>query len=119
MGIVVEFNPDLALRSFGSEGRGIEECLPEVLEKGCVYDFLKKGHRLYYFSNSEWWGFGQIPLCETFGDEKLSRPIASIRILEATHFLKGGEVWTRGKYEVFDVFDALDSKINFEGLKRV
>lgn len=122
MGIKVEFNPDLALRNiteYKNSRRKVEECVPENLEAGKVYDFLKNGQRLYWLSDSEFWGNGQIPLFETAGDEKLSRPLASIKILEATHFLENGEVWTRGKYAVIEVFDENDPKIHFEALKRV
>ncbi len=122
MGIKVEFNPDLALRNISEYKNGkrkIEECVPEKMEAGQVYDFLKSGQRLFYLSDSEFWGKGQLPLCETSGDEKLSRPLASVKILEATHFLEGGEVWTRGKYKVIEVFDTDDEKIHFEALKRI
>lgn len=120
MGIAVEFNPDLALRDiseYKSGKRKIEECVPENLEEGMVYDFLKKGQRLYWLSDSEFWGGGQMPLCKTSGNENLSRPIASIKILEATHFLENGEIWTKGKYKIIDIFQ--DNKIHFEGLKRI
>ena len=43
---------------------------------------------------------------------------ASIIILEATHFLKNGESWTKGKYKIIEIFDINDSKINFEWMKR-
>ncbi len=119
MGIAVEFCPDLALREFGTEGRKAEECLPEVLVAGEVRDFLKKGQRNYYLSDSEWWSGGELPLCKTPGMEKLSRPLASIKIIEATHFLKDGVVWTKGKYKIVEVFDESSSKINFEGYMRV
>lgn len=122
MGIKVEFNPDLALRNISEYKNGrrkIEECVPEKMEVGRVYDFLKNGQRLYWLSDSEFWGSGQLPLFETAGEEKLSRPLASIKILEATHFLEGGEVWTKGKYQVIEVFDANDPKIHFEALKRI
>ncbi len=122
MGIKVEFNPDLALRDFSEYKNGnrkIEECIPENLEIGKVFDFLKKGQRLYWLSDSEFWGNGQIPLCKTGGDEKLSRPIASIKILQATHFLENSEVWTKGKYKVIDIFNENDPKINFENLTRI
>jgi len=56
-------------------------------------------------------------LIETRGGEKLSRPRASIQILEATHFLEKGEIWTKGKYKVIEVFQ--DDGIKFEGLRRV
>lgn len=120
MGIQVEFNPDLALRNISEHKAGkrkIEECIPEPLEKGKVYDFLKKGQRLYYLSDSEFWGKGQIPLMETSGGEKLSRPLASIKILEATHFLENGECYTKGKYKVIEIFDKNDPKIHFEAFK--
>jgi len=122
MGIKVEFNPDLALRNISEYKAGkrkIEECIPEDLAAGKVFEFLKSGQRLYWLSDSEFWGYGQIPLCETGGDEKLSRPLASIKILEATHFLDGGEVCTRGKYAVVEVFSKDDERIHFEALKRV
>ncbi|MFZ2975034.1 MAG: hypothetical protein WA055_00190 [Candidatus Moraniibacteriota bacterium] len=122
MGIKVEFNPDLALRDiseFKNGNRKIEECIPENLEVGKVYEFLKSGQRLFYLSDSEFWGNGQIPLCRTNGKEELSRPIASIKILEVTHFLEKGEVWTKGKYRVVEIFDENNPKINFEALKRI
>lgn len=122
MGIKVEFNPDLALRNIAEHKAGRrkrEECVPENLAAGEECAFLKSGQRLYYLSDSEFWGGGQIPLCETGGDEKLSRPLASIKILEATHFLEGGEVWTRGKFKVVEVFDVNDEKIHFEACKKV
>jgi len=112
MGIKVEFNPDLALRDFSEHEKGnrkIEECIPEQLENGKIYDFLKKDQRNY-------WLHGEIPLIETKGGEKLSRPRASVQILEATHFLDTGEIWTRGKYKVIEVFK--DNEIKFEGLWR-
>lgn len=112
MGIRVEFNPDLALRAFGTNGRKLEECVPQELKKNNVYDFLKKGQRNYYL-------FSEVPLVITEGDGKLSRPVASIMILEATHFLEDKEVYTKGKYLVKEVFDLNDSTIHFEGMERV
>lgn len=111
MGIKVEFNPDLALRKYGTSNRKPEECLPEKLIKGLTYNFLKQGQRNY-------WLEGEIPLVITKGNEKLSRPIASIQILEATHFRINKEIWTRGIYIVRDVFDINDSKIHFEGMNK-
>ncbi len=114
MGIQIEFNPDLALRNscYYTEGkRSLEECIPEHLEVGRVYNFLKEGQRNY-------WLQGEIPLVETEGFGKLSRPIASVVILEATHFVKEGSNYTRGKYEVKAVFDRNDLNIYFEGMQR-
>ncbi len=112
MGIKVEYNPDLALRNIGlyKDGdRKLEECIPENMKAGEVYGFLKKDQRNYWF-------FGEIPLIETKGNEVLSRPKASVIILEATHFVKGKEMWTRGKYRVVEVFENKD--INFECFDR-
>ena len=120
MGIQVEFNPDLALRDMAEHQAGrrkIEECVPEPLEAGKIYDFLKRGQRLYYLSDSPFWGEGQMPLMKTAGKERLSRPIASIKMLEITHFLDNGECYTRGKYKVVRVFDENDPVIHFEACK--
>ena len=115
MGIVVEFNPDLALRDyseFENGNRKEEECIPKNLEAGKVYDFFKKDQRNY-------WLFGEIPLRETKGNQVLGKPIASVIILEATHFLEGKEMFTRGKYKVVDVFDPNDKVPKFDGLDRI
>ncbi len=113
MGIIAEFNPDLALRNiseFEKVKRKQEECIPKILKKGKIYPFLKKGQRHYWF-------FGEIPLVETKGKGNLSRPKASILILEATHFLDKGEVYTKGKYKVIEAFK--DTKIHFEGFNKL
>lgn len=113
MGIKIEFNPDLALRNiaeFEKGNRKEEECIPSNLITGKVYDFLKKDQRNY-------WLHGEIPLLETKGDEALSRPKASIIILEATHLLINGEMYTKGKYRVVEVFAG--NEIHFESYARV
>lgn len=117
MGIHVEFNPHLCLRKF-EEGRSAggeritSECLPRNLERGRIYDFLKKGQRNYYL-------MGEVSLRITEGNGKLSRPVASVQIVEATHYLLGGEIWTRGKYEVVELYEANDKKIHFDGLEKI
>ena len=113
MGIPVEFNPDLALRNiseYKNGNRKIEECIPENLKPGEIYSFLKKGQRCYWF-------MGEVPLVETQGNQQLSRPKASARILEATHFLENGEIYTRGKYKVVEIFN--DDKIHFDGFNKI
>ena len=113
MGIQIEFNPDLALRNISvhkNGARNAEECIPDDLKVGDEYPFLKKGQRNY-------WLHGEIPLLETEGDEKLSRPKASIMILEATHFMKDGEIYTKGKYKVVEVFE--DDEIHFESYQKI
>lgn len=115
MGIQVEFNPDLALRNIveaAAGRRGPAECIPNGLRAGDIHPFLKQGQRIYWFG-------GEIPLVETKGDQQLSPPKASIRIIEATHYIgdADGKVWTRGKYEVMEVFT--DRKIHFNGFAKV
>jgi len=115
MGIKVEYNPDLALRNiseFKNGTRKKEECLPEKIEAGKTYDFLKHGQRNY-------WLDGEIPLLETKGNEQLSRPLASILIQKVTHFKSNGMIYTKGKYKVVEVFDPASSKINFDGYEKV
>ena len=114
MGIIVEFNPDLALRNleeFRQGRRKHAECIPAPLEVGKEYLFLKEGQRNY-------WLHGEIPLLQTEGEGKLSRPLASIVIIEATHFLKNNYVFTKGRYVVKEVFDPADAIVKFEGFAR-
>ncbi|MBU4086292.1 MAG: hypothetical protein KKB21_01805 [Nanoarchaeota archaeon] len=114
MGIQVEFNPDLALRNvseFKNGNRKEEECIPEDIKEGESYNFLKKGQRNY-------WLEGEIPLLETRGNNHLSIPVASIIIIESTHFVLNGELWTKGKYKVIEVFDKED-KIHFNGFAKI
>jgi hypothetical protein len=115
MGIQIEFNPDLALRNISEFQKGRrkeEECIPAKLEPGKIYNFLKEGLRNY-------WLQGELPLLETKGNQKLSRPKASIVILEATHFLLEKKLYTKGKYKVIEIFDDKDSAIHFESYKRI
>ena len=115
MGIQIEYNPDLALRDFEEfkkRNREKRECIPENLANGQIHEFLKKGQRNY-------WIEGEIPLLETKGNQQLSKPLASIIIIEATHFLLDGEPYTKGKYKVVEVFDPDDSKVHFNGFARV
>jgi hypothetical protein len=113
MGIQVEFNPDLCLRDryeFSAGRRKNEECLPEKLEQGKVYDFLKEGQRNFYMA-------GEFPLRETKGNQQLSRPLASIIMVEATHFLQEGKIWTKGKYKVVKLLGT-GASVYFEGYEK-
>lgn len=112
MGITVEFNPDLALRKFGTVNRLEEECLPQEIVKGQLCKFLKEGQRNY-------WLDGEIPLIETKGNAQLSRPLASIVILKATHFKKNNKIYTEGIYRIKEVYDINDSSIHFEGMNKI
>ena len=112
MGIRAEFNPDLCLRNiseYKNKKRKSEECIPENLQVGQIYKFLKKGQRFF-------WLDGEIPLIETKGNEQLSRPKASITIREATHYKIGSDVYTKGKYKIIEIF--YDKNIYFDGLYR-
>jgi len=75
------------------------------LEKGKIYPFLKQGQRIYWLTDDENWGRGQLPLMKTEGNQKLSRPIGSIKIIEVTHILINGKVCTKGLYQVIEVFE--------------
>ncbi len=113
MGIQVEFNPDLALRNiveFKNDNRKVEECIPETLESGKEYSFLKSDQRNY-------WLLGELPLVETEGEGRLSKPKAGIVITEATHFLVDDRVYTKGKYKVIEVFD--DDQVHFDGFTKI
>ncbi|HJW97097.1 MAG TPA: hypothetical protein VJ485_02955 [archaeon] len=114
MGIKVEFNPDLALRNiseFRNGSRKKEECIPENLQEGKVYEFLKEGQRNY-------WIEGELPLRETTGNQQLSRPLASVLILEVTHLLINGKPYTKGKYKVEKRLDPKGA-VHFEGYEKV
>lgn len=112
MGIQIEFNPDLALRNiseFKLGNRKIEECIPEILEEGKIYDFLKEGQRCY-------WLEGELPLLETKGMGQLSKPIASIVILEATHIKVASKTYTKGKYRLVKII--LEGETYFNGINK-
>lgn len=113
MGIIVEFNPDLALRNISEYDKGnrkIEECVPKNLEKDKIYPFLKEGQRNYFLKD-------EISLVETKGGEKISRSLASVKILEGTHFEEKGKLYTKGKYKVMEIFD--DDEVHFSGFVKI
>ena len=97
MGIKVEFNQELALRAYNTQGRRAEECLPESLSERTLNWFEKEGHRIYPLSKT-------CELHETQGNQDVSDPLALILILETTQFLQYGKVWTKGKYEIKEVY---------------
>ncbi|MDD4901144.1 MAG: hypothetical protein PHS62_03495 [Patescibacteria group bacterium] len=122
MSITAEFSPELALRDIGEFKKGKrqrEECVPENLKKNKIYKFLKTGQRIFWFNSEKFWGYGQMPLVKTDGAGKTSCPIASIKMLEATHLLINGKIYTKGKYKVIDVFKDADQIIHFNSCRRV
>lgn len=113
MGIQTEYNPDLALRSYEyieQEGRAKDECLPQQIKVGMEYSFLKKGQRNFYL-------LGEIPLLTTQGNSKLSMPIASIQIIQATHFIFQNQIWTKGTYKVTELI--LKDQIRYNGFAKL
>ncbi len=112
MGIEAKFNPELALRPIGTKGRRQEECIPEDFNEGQTYTALKTGQRILYFG-------GEVSL-RIYNGEELSRPIASIEILEATHFKDNDIMWTKVKYKVIkDLRGAEEPYFNgFEPIKK-
>jgi hypothetical protein len=89
MGIKVEFNPDLCLREFGTEGRDLAECVPPVMTTGTFFQFLKEGQRCFWFE-------GPVDLRITKGNGNFGDPIAQVRIINASHHIRDGKVWTEG-----------------------
>lgn len=113
MGIPVEFAPDLALRNIKEYKKGrrkSEECIPEKLEVGRIYSFLKSDQKNY-------WLYGRVPLLETEGNGVLSKPIASIQILEATHFLKNDKIYTKGKYKIIKLLS--NKNVSYDYFNRI
>ncbi|MEK6936189.1 MAG: hypothetical protein AABW67_05355 [Nanoarchaeota archaeon] len=84
----------------------------KICRKNKVYKFRKEGQRNY-------WLEGEIPLLETQGNQKLSRPLASITIIEYTHFLKDKKPFTKGHYIIHEVYDINDKTIHFESYKKI
>jgi hypothetical protein len=72
--------------------------VPEKLKVGKVYNFLKREQRIYWF-------YGEVSLIKTTTKGgSFSQPVANVEFVEVTHFMQGGEVWTKGKYKVLEVF---------------
>ncbi len=86
MGIELEFETELALRPYGTGEINTNEFLPKLLKKKGVHKFLKPEQRNY-------WLKGEMPLKEIGEEQQLSGPLASIIIIESTHFLHHGEVY--------------------------
>jgi hypothetical protein len=95
----MKFAPDLVLRNFSEYEKGQkkkEECIPAGLNENNIYEFLKTGQRAY-------WLEGEQPLLEKSEAGHVSAPIASVVILEVTHFIESKIIYTKGKYRVIKV----------------
>lgn len=113
MPINMQFAPDLVLRNireFKNGNRALEECIPESMQEGAEYVFLKEGQRAY-------WLDGEQPLLEKLEDGNLSTPRASIIILEVTHFKQDGKIYSRGKYQIVKVLQ--ETEIYFNGCEPI
>lgn len=113
MPICIEYAPELVLRNFSeyeNKRREKEECVPENLKKNEIYNFLKQGQKAY-------WLEGEQALLEKYKDGSLSKPIASIQILEVVHFVKDGQLFSKGKYKVIRLISK--GEIYFNGCEPV
>ena len=71
---------------------------------------MKEGQRNYWLER-------EVPLVETKGNQNLSRPKASVLILEVIHFINNGRPYTKGRYKVIELFN--DNKIHFDGFNKI
>lgn len=113
MSINIKFSPDLVLRNFSEYEKGQkkkEECIPLDLKENNFYEFLKTGQRAY-------WLEGEQPLLEKSETGNVSAPVASIIIIEATHFIEDGEIFTRGKYKIVKVLG--ENELYFNGCETI
>ena len=100
MRMKIKYDSNLCLRRHGTPDRSFMENLPKDLVMNRTYYFLKTGKREFFIE-------GKIPLRETDGNGNLSRPLANVRIPEYTHFLKDGEVYTRGEYVILEILSPM------------
>ena len=108
MSINMRFAPDLVLRNSSEYEKGKkkkEECIPKKLKENGVYEFLKKGQRAY-------WLEGEQPLLEKSKSGNVSKPVASIIILEVTHFMEEKIIYTKGKYKVIKIIKKGETYFN-------
>lgn len=95
LGFSVEFNDKLALRPFIEYQNGKrkrEECIDQLLQCS-TYEFLKSDRRVFPLHEN-------IPLVITAGEQRFSEPLALVQILEYTHAISDGKIYTRGRYKV-------------------
>ena len=113
MSINMRFAPDLVLRNFSEfekNQKKKEECIPKKLKENKTYEFLKNGQRAY-------WLEGEQPLLEKSENGVVSKPIASVIILEVTHFMENKKIFSKGKYKVIKVLKK--GEIYFNGCEPI
>lgn len=109
----MRFAPDLVLRNitkFENRQKKKEECIPKDLKENNMYEFLKTGQRAY-------WLEGEQPLLEKSEEGTVSIPLASVIILEVTHFIKNGSIYTKGRYKVVKIIKK--DEIYFNGCEPI
>ncbi len=95
---------ELALAPFGTKRKKESECLPEKLEARKQYSFLKNGQLCFWLKSS-------IPLKKIEKDGKTSKPLASVVILDETHFMGPSErIYTAGTYFIKEVYGEKDDQ---------
>lgn len=95
----MELHTDLALPNFSEFKKGhlhLEECIPEELEVGVTYNFLKKGHWNYH-PNTE------VTLMEMKEGDVLFDMRARILILSTEFIIEDEQSYTKGSYRVEEI----------------
>lgn len=108
---LVEYNSYLVLYPYGTQGKSAEECLPEELEVGKIYEFLKKGYQNYEIGKA-------VPLFDKMHVLNMTppRPIAAVSILTPTPILnESNEIWTSVFYGVHALLNHQELKNHFNG----
>lgn len=94
------YNTDLALIDRNdSSGHRPEERMPEELEVGRIYPFIKKGHRTYE-------PFSEVTLLEMKRSEVLFSLVARVTILSVEYVVEEGQSYTKGEYRVEELLQA-------------
>lgn len=95
----IAYNSDLALYDPKDAKAGHldeQECLPESLEVGQEYSFLKKGHRNYQ-------PMSELTLLEMRHGDVLFTFKARVVLLSSQFIQKAGVSYTQGRYQVLEI----------------
>jgi hypothetical protein len=100
MELTPTFESELALwniREFVTDKKKFDECIPENFKEGREYNFLLEGQKFFGL-------FAKFPLVEIGGNSNgMNNTRALINIIEVTHFLDNGKLFTKGKYRILRV----------------
>ena len=95
-------NQDLGLYSYSEFKSGkhkLSECVPELLEAGHDYPFMKAGHWNYADDAS-------VTLLELAKDDVLFKMRAMVRIEESSFMVEDGQSYTQGMYRVEELLES-------------